>query len=37
MLKTVKIPEQFQVIFEKAQEYVRKYFKEKKEDPSKGT
>jgi len=36
MLKTVKIPKQFEPIFEKAQEYVSKYFKERKEDPSKG-
>lgn len=37
MLNTVKIPEQFQVIFEKAQEYVDKYFSEKKESPATGT
>ena len=37
MLKTVKIPEQFKPVFEKAQEYVRRYFEAKKEDPSKGT
>jgi hypothetical protein len=37
MLKTVKIPKQFEPIFEKAQEYVSRYFEGKKEDPSKGT
>lgn len=37
MLDTVKVPEQFASIFEKAQEYVGRYFREKKEDPSKGT
>jgi len=37
MLTTVRIPKQFEPIFEKAQEYVRKYFEGKKEDPSKGT
>lgn len=37
MLSTVKVPVQFEPIFEKAHAYVNKYFKEKKEDPSKGT
>jgi PAS domain-containing protein len=37
MLNTVKITEQFEPIFRKAQEYVSKYFEEKKEDPSRGT
>ncbi|MCX5782232.1 MAG: PAS domain S-box protein [Elusimicrobia bacterium] len=37
MLDTVKVPKQFEPIFEKAQEYVSKYFKERKEDPTKGT
>ncbi|MBC8471881.1 MAG: PAS domain S-box protein [Planctomycetes bacterium] len=37
MLNTVKVPEQFSPLFQKAQEYVSKYFSLKKEDPSKGT
>jgi len=37
MLTTVKVPKQFEPIFQKAQEYVSKYFKEKLEEPSKGT
>jgi len=37
MLNTVQVPKQFEPIFQKAQEYASKYFKEKKEDPSKGT
>jgi two-component system sensor histidine kinase/response regulator len=37
MPKSVKVPKEFEPIFEKAQEYVSKYFKEKIEDPSKGT
>ncbi len=37
MLNTVQVPKQFELIFQKAQEYTSKYFKEKKEDPSKGT
>jgi signal transduction histidine kinase/CheY-like chemotaxis protein/predicted hydrocarbon binding protein len=37
MLNTVKVPKEFEPIFQKAQEYVGKYFKEKSEDPSKGT
>lgn len=37
MLTAVKVPKQFEPIFQKAQEYVSKYFKEKIEDPSKGT
>jgi signal transduction histidine kinase/CheY-like chemotaxis protein/HPt (histidine-containing phosphotransfer) domain-containing protein/predicted hydrocarbon binding protein len=37
MPNTVKVPKEFKPIFLKAQEYVAKYFKEKKEDPSKGT
>ncbi|MDD5064084.1 MAG: ATP-binding protein [Phycisphaerae bacterium] len=36
MLDTVSVPEQFEPIFRKAQDYVRRYFGEKKEDPSKG-
>jgi signal transduction histidine kinase len=36
MLDTVKVPEQFEPIFQKAQDYVRRYFGEKKEEPSKG-
>ena len=37
MLNTVKVPEQLAPLFEKAQEYVGRYFQERKEDPSKGT
>lgn len=37
MLNTVRVPEQFQTLFQKAQEYVSKYFSLKIEDPSKGT
>lgn len=37
MLTAVKVPKQFEPIFQKAQEYVSKYFREKKEEPSKGT
>ena len=37
MLDTVKVPKQFEQIFQKAEEYVNKYFKERKENPSKGT
>jgi len=36
MLDTVAVPEQFEPIFQKAQDYVKKYFSEKKEDASKG-
>ena len=37
MLETVRVPEQFVPLFQKAQEYVSKYFSLKTEDPSKGT
>ncbi|MFH0933073.1 MAG: ATP-binding protein [Nitrospirota bacterium] len=37
MLNTVKVPKQFEPIFQKAQDYVNRYFKERKGDPSKGT
>lgn len=37
MLNDVKVPKEFEPIFEKAQKYVDAYFKEKKSDPSKGT
>lgn len=37
VLNTVKVPSQFEPLFRKAQEYVGRYFKEKKEDPTKGT
>jgi PAS domain S-box-containing protein len=37
MLTSVKVPKQFEPVFQKAHEYVSKYFKKKKEDPSKGT
>ena len=36
MLNTVTVPEQFEPIFQKAQEYVSKYFSQKIEDASKG-
>ena len=36
-LNTVNVPEPFRPLFEKAQEYVSRYFGLKKEDPSKGT
>jgi two-component system cell cycle sensor histidine kinase/response regulator CckA len=36
MLDTVSVPEQFEPIFQKAQDYVRRYFAEKREEPSKG-
>jgi PAS domain S-box-containing protein len=36
MLDTVAVPEQFEPIFQKAQDYVKRYFSEKKEDASKG-
>jgi len=37
MLNTVKVPKQFEPIFQKAQDYVAKFFSAKKEDPSNGT
>ena len=37
MLDTVAVPEQFEPIFRKAQEYVSTYFSQKKEDASTGT
>jgi two-component system cell cycle sensor histidine kinase/response regulator CckA len=37
MLNTVKVPEQFEPIFQRAQEYVSDYFSLKREDVSKGT
>ncbi len=37
MPNTVKVPKEFEPVFQKAQEYVSKYFKERIEDPSKGT
>jgi predicted hydrocarbon binding protein len=37
MLNTVKVPKEMEPLFAKAQEYVSRYFKEKKEDPTKGT
>src|SRR3972149_5649857 len=36
MLNTVAVPEQFEPIFQKAQEYVSTYFSQKKEDASTG-
>ncbi|MCC6544864.1 MAG: response regulator [Nitrospirae bacterium] len=37
MLTTVNVPEQFISVFEKAQDYVNRFFADKREDPSKGT
>lgn len=37
MLDTVKVPKEFEPIFQKAQEFVSTYFKKKIEEPSKGT
>jgi PAS domain S-box-containing protein len=37
MLKTVKVPEAFEPLFQAAQEHVARYFQGKSEDPSKGT
>lgn len=37
MLNSVKVPAEFEAVFEKAQEYVDTYFSEVKRDPSKGT
>ena len=37
MLKTVSVPEAFVPVFEKAQEYVAKFFSERKDIPEKGT
>lgn len=37
MLKTVKVPEDFEPLFQKAQDYVEEYFGNRKEDPSRGT
>ncbi|MGB8658404.1 MAG: response regulator [Candidatus Zixiibacteriota bacterium] len=37
MLTAVKVPKEFELIFQKAQEYVGRYFKKKIEEPSKGT
>jgi len=37
MLNTAQVPKRFEPIFQKAQDYASKYFKEKKEYPSKGT
>jgi PAS domain S-box-containing protein len=37
MLQTVSVPAQFESLFQKAQEYVSKYFSLKTEDPTQGT
>jgi two-component system, cell cycle sensor histidine kinase and response regulator CckA len=37
MLNTVKVPDQFVPLFQKAQEVVERFFKDKIEDPTKGT
>ena len=36
MLDTVKVPKEFEPIFQKAQDYVSTYLSEKKEEASKG-
>jgi len=36
-LKTVSVPAQFQPIFDKAQDYVARYFAEREEDPERST
>lgn len=37
MLDTVKVPAEFEPVFQKAQEYVSRYFREIKREPSQGT
>lgn len=37
MLNTVRVPKEFELLFEKAQELISKYFQGKREDPTKGT
>lgn len=37
MLKTVKVPKEFEPIFEKAQEFVSRYFQDRKENIEEGT
>jgi PAS domain S-box-containing protein len=37
MLKTVKVPKEFEPVFKKAETYVKNYFKQKSANPSKGT
>jgi PAS domain S-box-containing protein len=37
VLKTVKVPPQFEAIFEQAQEHVAKFFSERRDIPEKGT
>ncbi|MBL7960837.1 PAS domain S-box protein [bacterium] len=37
MLKTVKVPKEFEPLFTRAQKFVSTYFKERKENASKGT
>jgi two-component system cell cycle sensor histidine kinase/response regulator CckA len=37
MLEAVRVPKQFEPVFERAQEYVRRYFAERQERPSEGT
>jgi len=37
MLTTVKVPAQFEPLFQKAQDFVAKFFSERSEDPSRGT
>src|SRR5438309_11344726 len=36
-LKTVRVPEQFREIFARAEDYVRRYFKERVENPEEST
>ncbi|TET33630.1 MAG: PAS domain S-box protein, partial [Planctomycetota bacterium] len=37
MLDGVKVPKEFEPVFKKAEEYVSKYFSERRENPSEGT
>ena len=37
MLNSVKVPKEYEAVFEKAQGYVSKYFSDRKDDPKSGT
>jgi hypothetical protein len=37
MLKTVRVPEKFAPLFERAQQYVTRYFADQKSAPERGT
>ena len=37
MLDGVKVPKEFEAVFEKAEKFVSKYFSERRETPSEGT